>query len=137
MRKAFMCCYLATPGAVGIARKAAELAVLGWGVHRGTADDVGLVVSELLTNAVRACPHTEVRVAVEWSAPDAVTVEVWDSSPRRPVERRPAGIDEGGPDDPGGRGLGIVQALARHCGSRPDGNGKTVFAVIGVGGPVR
>ncbi|MFI0448581.1 ATP-binding protein [Actinomadura sp. 6N118] len=131
-RKAFECSYLATPGAVGIARRAAELAVLGWGVRREKADDVGLVVSELLTNAVRACPHSEVRVTVVWNTAQVI-VEVWDRSSAPPVPRRPAALDDFGLDDPGGRGLGIVQALARRCGSRPDGGGKTVFAVIEVG----
>lgn len=125
-RKAFTCTYLATAGSVGIARKAAEAAVLGWKLSRSLADDVGLVVSELFTNAIKEAPHSEVRVRISHDAREAVTVEVWDCSPRHPTRKQPQLTDTGG------RGLEVVEKLSACCGSRPDGTGKTVFAVIAI-----
>lgn len=123
-RKAHTGEYVATPGSVRPARKAAERAALGWGLKRSQVDDVGLVTSELVTNAVKECLDARIRVTVSQRAVNSVTVEVWDPSPEVP-QRRHAGFT-----DPGGRGLEIVEALACEYGSRPDGTGKTVFAVI-------
>lgn len=124
--KAFTCSYLATAGSVRIARRAGEAVVLGWGLSQRLADDVGLVVSELFTNAVKEAPHGEVRVRIAGDACGTVTVEVWDRSSKHPVRKQAQ------PTDPGGRGLEIVEILSTRCGSRPDGNGKTVFAVIAI-----
>ncbi|MFC6884332.1 MULTISPECIES: ATP-binding protein [Actinomadura] len=123
-RKEFSGSYLATPSVVGAARRACEGAALGWGVPRPTVEDVGVVVSELLTNAVRATPHQEVRVSVALNGSD-LSVEVWDASPEAPEQRTP------GLEDVAGRGLAIVEALSRECGVRPEpSGGKTVFAVL-------
>lgn len=123
-RKEFSGSYPATPSVVGTARRACEAAALGWGVPRSTAEDAGLVVSELLTNAVRATPHQEVRVSVALDGTD-LSIEVWDASPEVPEQRTP------GLEDVAGRGLAIVEALSRECGVRPGlYGGKTVFAVL-------
>lgn len=87
-------------------------------------DDVVLVASELVSNAVvhtTAPPETELNV--RWEVrPDSVVVEVIDSSPALP-QRRPA------PDTAGrGRGLFIVAALALDWGVRRTSTGKQVWA---------
>ena len=86
------------------------------------ADDVSLVVSELVTNAVR---YAEPPVTLEIeAADDGVTIAVADGSPGRP-QPRDAGVDE-----EGGRGLALIDLLARETGIRPQPPGKTVWAVL-------
>ncbi|MEU8567148.1 ATP-binding protein [Streptomyces pathocidini] len=85
--------------------------------------DVELVASELVTNALTHGPGESVTVAVEY-ADGEVLVAVDDHSPALPVART------AGDGDLGGRGLCIVQALARTCGSKRTGTGKTVWAVL-------
>ncbi|MFB7176804.1 ATP-binding protein [Streptomyces sp. NPDC056257] len=84
-------------------------------------NDVLLVVSELLGNAVR---HTEggwlLRMA---SRPGALVVEVHDSSSDRPVPR-PGDAENGG-----GFGWGIAQELTSSLTVRPHAAGKAVEAV--------
>ncbi len=83
--------------------------------------DVLLVLSELLGNALR---HTEggwqLRMACR---PEALVVEVHDSSSARPVPR------PGDPDNGGGFGWGIVQQLTSSVTVRPHAAGKSVQAV--------
>jgi anti-sigma regulatory factor (Ser/Thr protein kinase) len=101
------------------------LEVLG---HGGDAQDciadVALVVSELVTNAVNAeCNAVDVNVALHR---DHVQVGVYDSGLGLPAMMDP----ESG--DPHGRGLRIVDELARSWGVLPEGNGKQVWAVLAV-----
>ena len=84
------------------------------------ADDVGLVVSELATNAVRhaGTPFTVFLAGAE----DSVVVGVVVGS---------AGIPEqvtSGPQDIGGRGLDIVDQVSRAWGVRAQGADKSVWA---------
>ncbi|MEV5576236.1 ATP-binding protein [Spirillospora sp. NPDC052269] len=116
--------YPAVPSAVGIARKSAEHVLGSRGFPTTLVEDAGLVVCELVTNAVKAVGGTTVRLTVAVDAPGSVTLEVHDSSLTVPHRRSPA------PDDPGGRGLVIVAALADSYGVRPEPDGKTVFAVL-------
>jgi anti-sigma regulatory factor (Ser/Thr protein kinase) len=85
-------------------------------------DELALVVSELVTNAVR---HAEPPVRLEIQADDdRVTVAVADGSPGRPVPRD-------APDDAeGGRGLPMIDLLAAETGVRPSPPGKTVWAAL-------
>jgi len=100
--------------------------VLGaWGVGQH-ADDVTLVATELLQNAVE---HTMAGCALRLRLrPDAIVVEVADTDPAPPV---PRGHD---PYRLDGRGLVIVAAIARHWGWRSgsfDGrSGKVVWAML-------
>ncbi|MFC5181977.1 ATP-binding protein [Actinomadura harenae] len=116
--------YPAVPSAVGIARKSTEHVLGARGFPPPLVEDAGLVVCELVTNAVRAAGGTTLRLTVAVDAPGSVTLEVRDSSPAVPDRRSP------GPDDPGGRGLVIVAALAARYGVRREADGKTVFAVL-------
>lgn len=86
------------------------------------ADDVSLVVSELVTNAVR---YAEPPVTLEIEASDdEVTIAVADGSPGRPRRR------DAHPDEEGGRGLALIDLLARETGVRPQPPGKTVWAAL-------
>lgn len=89
---------------------------------RPLIDDLCLVASELATNAVLHA-RTPFTVMVE-QAPGAVRVVVEDGSPRRPI------ASESAPATATGRGLAIVDALAREWGVRPGSDGKAVWAEI-------
>lgn len=117
----------ALPGAVPSARLHARLVIQEWGLT-SLADNVELVVSELITNAVRASwrlgPALSVRL---WLLADArqVLIIVWDASPHAPV-RASASADE-----EGGRGLVLVEAASIQWGTRASPwGGKTVWALI-------
>ncbi len=85
-------------------------------------DDVTLVVSEMVTNAVR---HAGPPVALELHAENGrVLIAVHDGSPD-PPELRPAPSDA-----EGGRGLLLVDLICEEHGVRPDPPGKTVWAAV-------
>ncbi len=85
-------------------------------------DEMSLVVSELVTNAVR---HAEPPVALEIEvSDDEVLVAVDDGSPGRPgVTHPPFGAE-------GGRGLQLVDQVSAETGIRPQPPGKTVWAAL-------
>jgi anti-sigma regulatory factor (Ser/Thr protein kinase) len=85
-------------------------------------DELALVVSELVTNAVR---HAEPPLRLEIQADDdRVTVAVADGSPGLPVPRWAAA------DAEGGRGLPMIDLLAAETGVRANPPGKTVWAAL-------
>jgi anti-sigma regulatory factor (Ser/Thr protein kinase)/anti-anti-sigma regulatory factor len=85
-------------------------------------DDLALVVSELVTNAIRyADPPVELEIE---AGEHRVTVAVVDGSPGRPVPRQVAA------DAEGGRGLTLVDLVAAETGVRPQPPGKTVWAAL-------
>jgi anti-sigma regulatory factor (Ser/Thr protein kinase) len=107
----------------------AELALRG--IDPESIDEVVLVASELVGNAVR---HTMAvdgcGLGVDWSLDDeGVTVQVSDSSTTPPAPRTPSD------SEPGGRGMHIVEALADDWGVRPAASGKWVWAHIPVRHP--
>jgi anti-sigma regulatory factor (Ser/Thr protein kinase) len=89
------------------------------------ADTAELVVSEIITNAVRASTP----VVRFWLTSDSrsVLIQVWDGDPHRPVRKDAA------PDAEAGRGLLLVETLSTQWGwYAPDGQaGKIVWAVCG------
>ncbi|SER98624.1 Histidine kinase-like ATPase domain-containing protein [Pedococcus cremeus] len=96
---------------------------LDWGLNQQLASGP-LVVSELVTNAIQ---HANSDIDVVLAAHDGrLRVGVRDRSPAPPVTRHAP------PDATGGRGLRVVEALARSSGAWPtvDG-GKFVWAVLG------
>jgi signal transduction histidine kinase len=88
---------------------------------------VMLMVSELVTNAVR---HTGTRFTISVKVDQrAVRVEVTDTGIGMPVRRSPR------PTEPGGRGLRIVDTLAREWGVVRTSPGKTVWFTVPLNGP--
>ncbi len=111
----------ADPTDVGQARSFAASTLDGWGLQD---DGVILVVGELAANASRHGRGAGFSVSIGL-ADGVVTVEVADEGAGTPVLRRPT------PGYTGGRGLLIVDRLARSWGTRTGaGPGKTVWAEI-------
>ena len=103
----------------------AKHVVIEWGQPE-LADTAELLVSELVTNAVRACAALPSPVVEVWLASDrgCVVVGVWDGSADMPARRETAAQDEAG------RGLLIIETLSADWGwSRQDG-GKLVWALL-------
>ncbi|MFC4053528.1 ATP-binding protein [Actinomadura syzygii] len=99
-----------------------ELRLDAWGLAV-LRDDVKLIASELVTNAVLHTPEREIRARLTREA-CGVWLGVWDSSDVMPVRR-----DDG--DGLGGRGLPLVAALASECGAfRALPYGKWVWARV-------
>jgi hypothetical protein len=83
------------------------------GVYEGTACDAGLVISELISNALRhATPLPGRTVKVSWRlCQDSVEIAVSDGGgPTVPMVSRPSNRSLGG------RGLGIVARLSLRWG---------------------
>ncbi|MFE7409076.1 ATP-binding protein [Streptomyces laurentii] len=103
-------------------------AVLGdWGAGQELLDTAELVLSELVTNALRvpAPSDRQVGIRIAHSALGGLLrLEVSDAGDGRPEIRTP------GEDEVHGRGLQIVDALTHNWGvsSRHGGIGKTVWA---------
>jgi serine/threonine-protein kinase RsbW len=91
-------------------------------------DEVVLVASELVGNAIRHSPvDSSGQMRVGWdTSPDGVNLRVTDASPDAPY-LRPAGRS-----DLNGRGLGVVQALSAEWGFERADGGKTVWAYLAV-----
>ncbi|MGC0331526.1 anti-sigma regulatory factor (Ser/Thr protein kinase) [Streptomyces sp. SAI-170] len=120
-------------GVVPLARDFARQALYAWGWlpaatadQRAAAEDVLLVVSELVTNA---CLHAE-GPAEMWIACDdkVIRVEVADRGAGQPAPRTPHRAAR-----PGGHGMFIVQRLCLDWGvvRMPGVAGKTVWAELG------
>lgn len=94
-------------------------------VRRTVAEDVLLLVSELVANA---CLHAggprELTLDLD---EDRLRVEVTDGS-RTPPLPRPLGDAA----SPGGHGLRVVERLSRAWGSEPRDGGKTVWLEVSV-----
>ncbi|MGH8862225.1 MAG: ATP-binding protein [Jatrophihabitantaceae bacterium] len=96
------------------------------GVDGAVIDEVSLVASELIGNAVR---HTRAAddsdLDVTWTVgPDGVLLSVEDPSRELPVVR------EAPPEATGGRGMRIIDTLAVAWGVEPTQHGKRVWARI-------
>ncbi len=116
-----------TPASVAIARQRLTADLLAAGIFDSAVGDAVLVVSELLSNAIRhARPLAGSSVQVAWALGDeAVEVAVSDGGgPTRPLAGH-ASLSA-----LGGRGLDIVEYVARTWGVRSDDAGLTVWAVL-------
>jgi anti-sigma regulatory factor (Ser/Thr protein kinase) len=115
-----------TPGAgAGSVRAARDFTVAtlcGWSAaERG--QDIAVVISELLTNALRHAPPGPIRVGLLQLRP-CVLCAVADPSRAAPVPRAPGTLAETG------RGLHIVSALSDRWGYMTTGTGKVVWAIF-------
>jgi anti-sigma regulatory factor (Ser/Thr protein kinase) len=97
-----------------------------WNCPREQVDDIVLVVSEVVTNAVQhGAGVVRLRLLRRRTR---VRIEVQDDSPRPPVLLTTAGVTADW-----GRGLHIVGDLAARWGSRRAGEGKLVWAEVPCG----
>jgi anti-sigma regulatory factor (Ser/Thr protein kinase) len=119
------------PDSVPTARGRTKAVLLEWGAARDGLDDILLVVTELVTNAVnasRALPGSRpVRVWVCFDAAARLLIEVGDESLAQPV-RVPRSDDA-----LSGRGLHVVDDLSSGWGWFPatgHGLAKVVWADI-------
>jgi anti-sigma regulatory factor (Ser/Thr protein kinase) len=116
---------LAQPESVAAIRQDISGELLPAGVVSEVVDDVVLVASELIGNAVRharSLPSGRVRVSWEHDA-GGFTISVTDGGgPQRPRSRK------ADPQDTTGRGLAIVSALADFWGVKRGPGTVTVWA---------
>jgi anti-sigma regulatory factor (Ser/Thr protein kinase) len=122
----------ARPGAVPRARHHARRVLTDWGLG-ALGEPVELVVSELVTNAIRACPAAAAnrRVRLRLASDRAcVLIEVQDGSPQPPVRADATAEDENG------RGLWLVEALSAAWDWYPHhaSGGKVVWALMPAAG---
>lgn len=103
--------------APGRARRLARRALSRWGLDE-LSDSVELLVSEVVTNAVR---YAERPVTLRLLRTDILRCEVGDDAPQLPRQRRARDMDEGG------RGLFLVNRLARRWGATRLSTGKVVW----------
>lgn len=101
------------------ARRLTTRKLADWNLDEDARYAAELIVSELVTNAVRyGSPPLELRLILD----RGLTCEIRDTSPVAPHLRHARTVDEGG------RGLFIISQLASHWGARYAPDGKTVWA---------
>ncbi|WP_181383356.1 SpoIIE family protein phosphatase [Streptomyces sp. NWU339] len=110
--------------APGRARRLARKALSRWGLEELT-DSVELLVSEVVTNAVRYASRP---VTLRLLRTDVLRCEVGDDVPQLPRLRQARATDEGG------RGLYLVNRLARRWGATRLSTGKVVWFELNHGG---
>ncbi|MCK7627876.1 SpoIIE family protein phosphatase [Streptomyces sp. RS10V-4] len=101
----------------GQARRLARRALARWGLDELT-DQLELLVSEVVTNAVR---YAERPVTLRLLRTDVLRCEVGDDVPQLPRLRNAR------PSDEGGRGLYLVNRMARRWGATRLSMGKVVW----------
>jgi anti-sigma regulatory factor (Ser/Thr protein kinase) len=112
------------PTSVARARELARDQLLAWGLD-GLVDTTELLVSELVTNALR---HGYGDIRLRLLLDRTLVCEVWDSALLQPRRRRARDTDEGG------RGLQLVAMLSQSWGSRRTHRGKTVWFELALRG---
>lgn len=110
------------------ARTFAAETLAAWGVRPLHIEAVQLVVSELVTNALRHAPETP-SITVQLRASDAsVHVRVSDGGQGGPERRDPS---DPGMGNEGGRGVWILEAFTDDWGTEQDEHGgKTVWCEV-------
>jgi anti-sigma regulatory factor (Ser/Thr protein kinase) len=127
----------ALPGSARTARLHTKTILRRWCLG-DLADTAELVVSEIITNAVRAStpitpkqPETGQAAGAQllrfWLTSDqrSVLIQIWDSDHHRPVRK------DVGPDAEAGRGLLLIETLSTQWGwyAPEEQGGKVVWAV--------
>ncbi|MEU5799016.1 SpoIIE family protein phosphatase [Streptomyces sp. NPDC047804] len=101
------------------ARRLTSKTLADWHLEGDTGDATELIVSELVTNAVRyGSPPVELRLILD----RGLTCEIRDGSTTAPYMKYAGAVDEGG------RGLFIISQLASLWGTRYAPEGKTVWS---------
>nr|WSW69142.1 SpoIIE family protein phosphatase [Streptomyces sp. NBC_00995] len=101
------------------ARRLVAAQLAGWNLPDDTGDATVLIVSELVTNAVRyGRPPVRLRLILD----RGLTCEIRDGSTTAPHMKYAGAVDEGG------RGLFIISRLATLWGTRYAPQGKTVWS---------
>jgi anti-sigma regulatory factor (Ser/Thr protein kinase) len=113
-----------TPRAARMARQATHRALEAWSIAH-LQDDADLVVSELVSNAVRHGSGRRAEITLRLKVANGrLRVEVHDINPTMPVPRTPTAMDESG------YGFVIVDALAVKWGVQDAEIGKAVWAEL-------
>lgn len=111
-----------------------------WAVREFTGDQHGhsaavLVTSELVTNAL---VHAGIPVRLALRSVNGgrdLLIEVTDAGPLEGEARPKALRHEHVAESTSGRGLLMVERLSSSWGVRPEGVGKTVWAIVGLPNP--
>jgi anti-sigma regulatory factor (Ser/Thr protein kinase) len=108
----------------------AKAVALEWGLP-ALVDDIELIVSELVTNSIRAAGRSRGgqpndAVVRLWLSSDRhrILISVWDGNGQMPVRQ------DAGSDEESGRGLMLVEHLSSEWGVYLKANGKVVWALI-------
>ncbi|MGW0707198.1 ATP-binding protein [Streptomyces sp. NPDC002643] len=117
----------ATPASAGEARRTVRELLDEWGVSAETREDVLLITSELVTNALTHTTSEWIVCRLQMTG-QRLRIEVEDQSggDAQPTRRRP------GPDDQNGRGLMLVGMLSSDwgVGDTPQRSGRVVWAEL-------
>jgi anti-sigma regulatory factor (Ser/Thr protein kinase) len=120
----------ALPTAVPCFRLHSRAVAFEWGLAV-LAENIELIVSELVTNAIRIAQRPRVgdsTVAVVrlWLTSDlhSMVIRVWDGGTAMPVRQ------DARPEDESGRGLMLVDCLASEWGVDRRQNGKVVWVIV-------
>ncbi|MEB8343416.1 ATP-binding protein [Streptomyces endophyticus] len=105
---------------VAAARDTSAALLRRWALPDPTVEEARLIVSELVTNAIKHGSGA-VKLRVQYGS-HQVRIEVTDGS-RAPARRRRAGTN-----DVSGRGLFLVACLSQRWGTTHDG--RTTYAVV-------
>jgi serine phosphatase RsbU (regulator of sigma subunit)/anti-sigma regulatory factor (Ser/Thr protein kinase) len=112
---------------VGRARRLVRQALRRWDLE-ALEDSVELLVSEVVTNAVR---YAERPITLRLLRTDVLRCEVGDDVPTLPRMRHPQ------PQDEGGRGLYLVNRMAQRWGATRLSSGKVVWFEMAIPGGSR
>ncbi len=115
------------PSSVAVARRHLTADLVSAGIYESVVGDAAVVVSELLSNAIRhAAPLPGSKIRVAWTLnEEALRVAVSDAG-GGPLPH----VTQASPAAPGGRGLSIVETLSSHWGVLRDDGETTVWAVL-------